>query len=64
MPVQIACPHCLTEMSENMVKQVKNAIGAVHDVNSQFRKNHVEREEPLFEVSIEEIFVPAHKFRL
>lgn len=64
MPSQIKCPHCLSEMSENMVKQVRNAIGTVHDVNAHFRKYHSEREESLFEVSIQEIYVPTHKVRL
>lgn len=59
----ISCPHCDAEIDKKMWKKIVNAMGTVNDLNYHFRKYHDERNEDLFEVSIENVHVPKEKFR-
>ncbi|KIN81951.1 hypothetical protein [Clostridium botulinum] len=59
----ISCPHCDSEIDQTMWDMIIHAMGALHDVNYHFLKYHNERNEDLFQVSIEEYYVPLNKFK-
>lgn len=59
----INCPHCDATMDSTMWNQIVDSLGTVHDTNYHFMKYHHERNEDLFEVSIENVHVPIEKFR-
>jgi DNA-directed RNA polymerase subunit RPC12/RpoP len=60
----LECPYCSKEIDETMTEMIKNALGSVWEVNYHFRKYHGERNEPLFTVSVTDVFVPADKLGL
>lgn len=55
---EIRCPYCQTKMADDMVEKVLHAWGYVSDLNADFVKYHIDREEPLFSVQIESDEVP------
>ncbi|WP_034438075.1 hypothetical protein [Clostridium ihumii] len=57
------CPHCDCVMDETMWHSICDAIGSVMDINYHFLKYHNERNEDLFQVSIENCYVPLNKFK-
>ncbi len=59
----ISCPHCDAVIDEHMWNHIVDAMGTVNDVNYHFRKYNGERNEDLFEISIENYHVPYEKFR-
>jgi hypothetical protein len=60
----ISCPHCDAEIDSKMWNMIVNALGTLNDVNYHFRKYNQERNEDLFEVSVENYHVPFEKFKL
>lgn len=58
------CPHCDAKMDDTMWKMVVDAILSVADVNYHFRKYSSERNEDLFDISVENVYIPPEKFRL
>lgn len=58
------CPHCFSTMSEYMTSQTREAIGALYLLNYYFNKYSDEKNEPRFEVNIEEVHVPFKKYHL
>ncbi|WP_103108433.1 hypothetical protein [Brevibacillus reuszeri] len=50
------CPSCLREMEHQMKSKLIAIMGELDDLNRDFRKYAIEREEPVFQVSIG--FVP------
>lgn len=59
----INCPHCDAKIDKHMWNSIIDAMGTVHDVNYHFRKYNSERNEDLFEISVENYRVPNNKFR-
>lgn len=58
------CPHCDAKMDSVMWKMIVDAILSVADVNYHFRKYNSERNEDLFDISIENVHIQPDKFRL
>ncbi|MDU6274034.1 MAG: hypothetical protein E6590_12825 [Clostridiales bacterium] len=60
----VHCPYCDAKMDNRMWEAIIRAIYTVGEVNYLFRKYHQEREEDLFQVDIEQIYVPYEKYRI
>lgn len=58
----VACPYCDKVMSDNATEMLRHSLGSTNELNKELRKNHEEREEALFKVSIHDVFVPIEKF--
>lgn len=56
----ITCPYCNTDMDETMIEKVRNAWGYVADLNQDFHKYFMERDEPRFSlnVSMQDVHLP------
>lgn len=58
----ISCPYCNKDMSKKSVSMLKETLGTAFELNKEIRKRHEERNEALFIVSIQHVFVPEEKF--
>lgn len=59
----INCPHCFAKIDKTMWDNLINAMSAVENLNSDFIKYNADRNENLFDVSIENVYVPADKLQ-
>lgn len=46
------CPHCLTPMDKTQWERLVDAYFTFAEVNKNFRKYHMDRREPLFQVEL------------
>ena len=59
----VNCPHCDATMDAKMWNMIVDAVYTVDEVNYHFRKYNGERNEDLFDISVENVNVPLEKFR-
>ncbi|TPR43189.1 hypothetical protein DY124_06325 [Apilactobacillus micheneri] len=49
---ELRCPFCRSKMDEESRKDLKDAVLHLKDINYHFKKFHAEREETLFQASV------------
>lgn len=58
------CPHCLTRMDKTQWERLIDAYFTFAEVNKNFRKYHMDRAEPLFQVELRSHYVKPEKIVL
>lgn len=59
----IHCPYCDSKLDPKFNEHLKNALGSTWELNKELRSSNQEHNTDLFEISIEETFVPLNKFK-
>ena len=60
----MACPHCAQNIPAKAVKKMRDAMGAVAEINKDLRKAHDDNGNSLFQIEVSTHYVSADKFDL